>query len=56
MKGLRTPRAMWLKAVWFVVIGVAAAILVALELRSLRGIVLIGLSLWAFCRAYYFAF
>ena len=47
---------MWLKAVLFLVIGVTASILLLLEVRTLTAAVLLALVIWAFCRAYYFAF
>ena len=47
---------MWAKGILFLVIGLAAATLLVLELGTLRGALLLGLCIWAFCRAYYFAF
>jgi hypothetical protein len=32
------------------------AILLVLELATLKGALLLAVSIWAFCRAYYFAF
>jgi hypothetical protein len=56
MKDLKHAPAMWTKFVLFLAIGVAAATLLILELGTLKGAVLLVLSIWAFCRAYYFAF
>ena len=47
---------MWAKGILFLVIGLAAATLLVLELGTLRGALMLGLCIWAFCRAYYFAF
>lgn len=47
---------MWLKAVALLGIGIATSILLLLELDSWRGALLLALCVWAFCRAYYFAF
>ena len=47
---------MWTKVVLFLVIGLAASILLLLEVRTVRGAVLLVLAVWAFCRVYYFAF
>ena len=47
---------MWLKAGLFVVIGGAAAVLILLQAPSLTIAILLALAVWAFCRAYYFAF
>jgi len=47
---------MWTKGVLFLVIGLAASIILLLEMGTLRGAALLALAIWAFCRAYYFAF
>jgi hypothetical protein len=56
MRDIKNPAAMWIKAVLLLVIGVAASILLLLEVGTLRGALLLALAIWAFCRAYYFAF
>ena len=56
MRDILNPAAMWAKAVLLLVIGVAASILLLLEVGTLRGALLLALAVWAFCRAYYFAF
>jgi len=56
MRDLRNSAAMWTKAVLFLLIGITASVLLLLEVGTLKGALLLGLSLWAFCRAYYFAF
>ena len=47
---------MWIKAVLLLVIGATASILLLVELGTLSGALLLALAIWAFCRAYYFAF
>ncbi len=47
---------MWLKAWLFVVIGLVSAALVILENPTARTALFLALAIWAFCRAYYFAF
>ncbi len=47
---------MWAKAILLLAIGVTASSLLLLEVGTLRGAVLLALAIWAFCRAYYFAF
>ena len=47
---------MWLKAILFLVIGVTSAALVWLEVPTLKNALILALVIWAFCRAYYFAF
>jgi hypothetical protein len=56
MTDLKGARAMWLKAVLLLLIGIAAAALVVAELPSIKTVLLLAISIWGFCRAYYFAF
>ena len=56
MKDIRQPRLLFIKAILFVALGVlAAAELVALH-PELATLVLLAVAIWAFARAYYFAF
>ena len=56
MRDLKSTAAMWTKAVLFLLIGLTASILLLLEVGTLRGALLLAVTVWAFCRAYYFAF
>jgi len=56
MRDLKNPAAMWLKAALLLVIGIKASVLLILEIGTLKGALLLALSIWAFCRIYYFAF
>lgn len=56
MTDLTHPRLLWLKACLFVACGVIAAGLLLLEQPTLRSALLLGVTVWCFCRAYYFAF
>jgi hypothetical protein len=56
MRDLQSHRWMWIKAALFVVIGVASSALILVELPEWHVLALLGLAIWAFCRAYYFAF
>jgi hypothetical protein len=56
MRDLKNPAAMWLKAALLLVIGITASVLLILEIGTLKGALLLALSIWAFCRIYYFAF
>ena len=47
---------MWLKAALLLAIGITASVLLILEMGTLKGALLLALSIWAFCRIYYFAF
>lgn len=56
MRDIKNPAGMWVKAMLLLAVGVVASILLVLELGTLRGALLLALSIWGFCRAYYFAF
>jgi len=53
---ITNPRLLWIKGILFVAIGVVASVLLLIESPSLQVGVLLALAVWAFCRAYYFAF
>ena len=53
---IKNPRLLWFKGLLFLLLGVVAAALLWLELPTLRTASLLALSIWAFCRGYYFAF
>lgn len=44
------------KAVLFVLLGLFAGSLILVELPSVKIAFLLSITIWAFCRAYYFAF
>ena len=56
MGDLRNPRWMYLKAGLFVGIGTITGLLVWLEAPTWKVALLLALMIWAFARAYYFAF
>ena len=56
MPNLTNPRIIWLKGILFVALGLLASILLAVQLSDIRYVALLALAVWAFCRAYYFAF
>jgi hypothetical protein len=56
MRDLQSSRWMWVKAGLFVVIGAASCGLILAQLPDWRVLLLLVLAIWAFCRAYYFAF
>ncbi len=56
MRDLTSASAIKLKGVLFLLLGVFAAVLLWLELPTWRTAVLLAICIWAFCRAYYFAF
>jgi len=56
MADLKSKGAIYLKAGLFLGIGVVSAGLLLAEDFSWKRAVLLGLVVWSFCRAYYFAF
>lgn len=56
MGDLKSSRLIWLKGWLFLGIGVIAAAMLLLQSPTLQTAVLIALTVWAFCRCYYFAF
>ncbi|MCA9149210.1 MAG: hypothetical protein KDA92_07930 [Planctomycetales bacterium] len=58
MKNLTDSRALWTKGILFLALGLLAAGLIVLQSAGirLRTTMLLVIAIWAFCRAYYFAF
>jgi len=56
MRDIKNLAAIWIKAILFLALGVAASVLLLIDVGTLKGALLLALSIWAFCRAYYFAF
>jgi hypothetical protein len=56
MKDLTHPGWIKFKGLLFLVLGLVAATLLLLRQPDWPTAVLLGLAIWAFCRAYYFAF
>ena len=56
MGDITNPRLLYLKAGLFVATGLLASGLLLLEAPSLRVAALLGVAVWCFARAYYFAF
>lgn len=53
---IRNPKLLYLKAALFLLAGLLAAFLLLLESPTLRTAALLLLTVWCFCRFYYFAF
>lgn len=51
-----SPRWIYIKAALFLLIGVLACVGILIELPTWRVALLLALAIWAFARAYYFAF
>jgi hypothetical protein len=56
MKDLTDPSWIKLKGALFLLLGLAASVMLVLERPTLRVAVLLLLAIWCFCRFYYFAF
>ena len=56
MENIKNRKLLWLKGCLFLLIGVASSTLLFFEAPTLRGGLLLALTIWGFCRAYYFAF
>ena len=56
MKDLTDSRLIKLKGFLFLVLGVASALTLLLDHPTLKVGLLLALTIWCFCRAYYFAF
>jgi len=56
MGDLKDPRVLWLKGGLFVLLGGVALAVILLRHPELELAILLAIAIWAFCRAYYFAF
>jgi len=56
MTDITSPKLLWAKGVLFLVLALAASLLLLIEAASVKVAVLLAVSVWAFCRSYYFAF
>jgi len=56
MGDLKNPKVIYLKGFLFLVAGTAAAGLLISKDPSLETVALVGITIWSFCRLYYFMF
>ena len=56
MKDLTDARWIKFKGILFLAVGLLASALLILEAPTFRVAVLLAITIWCFCRAYYFAF
>ena len=56
MKDLTDPRWIKLKGILFLVVGVLSAALLIIEHPTFEAGLLLAITIWCFCRFYYFAF
>ncbi|PAY17355.1 hypothetical protein CKO51_22305 [Rhodopirellula sp. SM50] len=53
---LKNPRLIWAKGILFFLLGLLSTALLVSRMPGLSEIALLCICIWAFCRAYYFAF
>jgi len=56
MKDITNPAWIKAKGILFLLVGILAALLLVLENPAWKTLLLLALSIWCFCRFYYFAF
>ncbi len=56
MRDLANPNWIKFKGILFLAAGLASSVLLLLEHPTLKAALLLALSVWCFCRFYYFAF
>lgn len=56
MKDLTDPRWIKVKGILFLAVALLSSALLVFEAPTLKVAVLLAISVWCFCRAYYFAF
>ena len=56
MRDLTSPKIIWFKGALLLIVGLGSSVLLIAENPTLRTGLLLAIAVWAFCRAYYFAF
>jgi hypothetical protein len=56
MGDIRNPRLLYLKGGLFLLLGILAGGMLLAQHRDWSTALLLAIAIWAFCRAYYFAF
>lgn len=56
MRDIKNTKLLWLKAILFLVLGITSIVLLWIRSPHWQTGLLILVTIWAFCRAYYFAF
>ncbi len=56
MADITNPMLLWIKGILFLLLGVLGSVLLILHSPSVTVALLLCLTVWAFCRFYYFAF
>jgi len=55
-RDLQSPRLIHAKGVLFLGVGLLSAALLIVQMPTLRTVALLAISIWAFCRFYYYLF
>ncbi|MFG0335776.1 MAG: hypothetical protein ACF8TS_20645 [Maioricimonas sp. JB049] len=56
MANLTSPRLLWIKGGLFLLLGLLAAGILIARMTDFSSVALLAITIWAFCRVYYFAF
>jgi hypothetical protein len=56
MDDLKSPKLIYLKGFLFLLTGILSIIVILLENPSIHTAFMLGISIWSFCRLYYFMF
>jgi len=56
MHDLQSPKAICAKGFLFLILGIGSSALLLWQSPTLKTAALLAVAIWAFCRAYYFAF
>jgi hypothetical protein len=56
MADIQSPKLLYIKGVLFLCLGILSSMILVWEHPSFRVVVLLAIAVWAFARAYYFAF
>ena len=56
MADIRNPKVLYFKGFLFLCLGILASVIIVWEHPSMRVAALLAIAIWAFARAYYFAF
>jgi len=56
MKDITSPGWIKFKGILFLIVGLGSAAVLLAEYRSIKVAVLLAITVWCFCRFYYFAF
>ena len=56
MADITSAKLLWTKGALFLLVAIAASVLLLIEAASVKATALFAVAVWAFCRSYYFAF